>query len=234
MRSNFGQRWTRYARTPPLLRGGSRCACQSCFLFVDRTPSHTLTTSLRQEASKYRLNVEHAVKSDAYIQRKFDDNARMLTTLSGSRVRGVLSIVGCGGWFRVSCIAKESIAAMLPQAAVKPGSEASVARVKQCLSATDQIGLERNALMDRIKEMRNSVRCPVQTIAHRDNAYGILQDDISGALLTSTLPVEMVIEEGLQKYNALEGDIQASVSAQEAALGELIVCVAACRRFGLL
>ena len=77
-----------------------------------RTPSHALTAQLREEANKYvhvvrvlqilvvivmncfcgdtmcvsnrfRANVEHARKSDAYIQRKFEGEEALLRKMSG-------------------------------------------------------------------------------------------------------------------------------------------------------
>lgn len=50
----------------------------------NRTPSHTLTGNLRQEALKYQGNLEHARKSDQYIKKKLTDNEQLITLLSGT------------------------------------------------------------------------------------------------------------------------------------------------------
>eukprot|EP01094_Clydonella_sp_ATCC50884_P028645 TRINITY_DN865_c0_g1_i2.p1 TRINITY_DN865_c0_g1~~TRINITY_DN865_c0_g1_i2.p1 ORF type:complete len:840 (-),score=251.45 TRINITY_DN865_c0_g1_i2:138-2582(-) len=111
MQSSFGARWT-------------------------RTPSHTLTGNLRQEASKYRLNVEHATKSDAYIQRKFDDHAQMFSRLSGTR---------------------ESIVHMLPQArAVDAAGLRSVEALKALLAQLDAVCSQRMGLMEQLKLTRDA------------------------------------------------------------------------------
>lgn len=51
-----------------------------------RTPSHTLTANLRQEAAKFRGNIEHARKSDAYVFKKFQDHQQFIVKLSGTQV----------------------------------------------------------------------------------------------------------------------------------------------------
>lgn len=111
MNASFGSRWT-------------------------RTPSHTLTANLRQEASKHRLNGDHAKKSDAYIQRKFDDHAAMFARLSGTR---------------------ESILALLPAASAQDvRGLRCVQELKQQLAELERISAGRIALMERVKQARDA------------------------------------------------------------------------------
>eukprot|EP01114_Cavostelium_apophysatum_P013019 TRINITY_DN3067_c0_g1_i3.p1 TRINITY_DN3067_c0_g1~~TRINITY_DN3067_c0_g1_i3.p1 ORF type:complete len:562 (-),score=185.11 TRINITY_DN3067_c0_g1_i3:92-1777(-) len=49
-----------------------------------RTPSHTLTANLRQEAAKFKGNFDHARKSDTYVLKKFQDHQQFIVKLSGS------------------------------------------------------------------------------------------------------------------------------------------------------
>eukprot|EP00009_Paramoeba_aestuarina_P000487 CAMPEP_0201515796 /NCGR_PEP_ID=MMETSP0161_2-20130828/7267_1 /ASSEMBLY_ACC=CAM_ASM_000251 /TAXON_ID=180227 /ORGANISM="Neoparamoeba aestuarina, Strain SoJaBio B1-5/56/2" /LENGTH=709 /DNA_ID=CAMNT_0047912719 /DNA_START=1 /DNA_END=2130 /DNA_ORIENTATION=+ len=50
-----------------------------------RTPSHMLTEKMREEGAKYRGNLEHSTKSDAFVKRQFTENEKMLFQLSGSQ-----------------------------------------------------------------------------------------------------------------------------------------------------
>lgn len=50
-----------------------------------RTPSHTLTGSLRQEAAKYRGHIEHAGKSDSFITTKWKDHGASIQLLAGPK-----------------------------------------------------------------------------------------------------------------------------------------------------
>lgn len=59
MRAQFGQRWT-------------------------RTPSHQLTSGLRQDLTKHLGHLEHASKSDALVDSKFDQHQPWIAILSGS------------------------------------------------------------------------------------------------------------------------------------------------------
>jgi hypothetical protein len=54
---------------------------------ITRTPSHTLTINLRQEIAKYKGNIEHARKSDAYVMKKFQDHQQFIVKLSSTAVR---------------------------------------------------------------------------------------------------------------------------------------------------
>jgi hypothetical protein len=51
-----------------------------------RTPSHTLTANLRQEAAKFQMNIEHATKSDSFVRRKYDEHRPILGKLAGGPV----------------------------------------------------------------------------------------------------------------------------------------------------
>jgi hypothetical protein len=51
------------------------------------TPSHTLTANLRQELAKFKGNMDHARKSDAYVMKKFQDHQQFIVKLSSSVVR---------------------------------------------------------------------------------------------------------------------------------------------------
>jgi programmed cell death 6-interacting protein len=51
-----------------------------------RTPSHTLTMNLRQEAAKYKENIDHARKSDSFVGKKFSDHQQFITKLGASQV----------------------------------------------------------------------------------------------------------------------------------------------------
>lgn len=63
-----------------------------------RTPSHTLTANLRQEAAKFRGNVDHARKSDSFIMKKFQDHQQYIIKLTGppDRINEMLKGTGSG------------------------------------------------------------------------------------------------------------------------------------------
>eukprot|EP01117_Protostelium_nocturnum_P017320 TRINITY_DN7038_c0_g1_i1.p1 TRINITY_DN7038_c0_g1~~TRINITY_DN7038_c0_g1_i1.p1 ORF type:complete len:805 (+),score=310.62 TRINITY_DN7038_c0_g1_i1:178-2592(+) len=50
-----------------------------------RTPSHTLTANLMQEANKYRGNMDHARKSDALLTKQFKDHQHWITQLGATQ-----------------------------------------------------------------------------------------------------------------------------------------------------
>ena len=51
-----------------------------------RTPSHALTANLRQEAQKHKADLEHAIKSDAYIKTKLIENQMAIDLLAQDEV----------------------------------------------------------------------------------------------------------------------------------------------------
>ena len=47
-----------------------------------RSPSHALTSAIRQEINKFKGNLDHARKSDALIRNKFKDAEDLLAKLA--------------------------------------------------------------------------------------------------------------------------------------------------------
>jgi len=88
MRSQYGTRWNRYKKIV------TKIPCKSLsfrsFLsvyFSFRTPSHTLTANLRQEAQKSVGHVNHARKSDEFVKQKLRSHAEPITKLTWPAVR---------------------------------------------------------------------------------------------------------------------------------------------------
>jgi programmed cell death 6-interacting protein len=80
IRSRYGNRWQRYFSHSFLLFLLTE-------IFSTRTPSHTLTANLRQEAARFKGNIDHARKSDSFILKKFQDHQQYIVLLTGSKVQ---------------------------------------------------------------------------------------------------------------------------------------------------
>eukprot|EP01104_Vermistella_antarctica_P017413 TRINITY_DN616_c1_g2_i1.p1 TRINITY_DN616_c1_g2~~TRINITY_DN616_c1_g2_i1.p1 ORF type:complete len:789 (-),score=198.80 TRINITY_DN616_c1_g2_i1:93-2459(-) len=96
-----------------------------------RTPSHTLTHNIRQEASKYNSNIEHAQKSDSFVRKKFVDHQQFITKLSGS-IHDAVS--------------------MLPSATPCKVDGVVIDQMKNNLRAFDQTIAARNALKQELRD----------------------------------------------------------------------------------
>lgn len=115
MRTQFGNRW-------------------------NRTPSHALTSALRQEAQKFIGNLDHARKSDEFVRQKLRANADSINKLS---------------W------PAEKIVAELPSdnsaapAGGSPQAAEAVNQVKQLLAQLSTLTQSRDSLLQQLKERIN-------------------------------------------------------------------------------
>jgi len=84
-----------------------------------RTPSHALTASLTQEASKWAANISHARKSDALLQKEFRDHEAAIIRLS---------------------LTQDELLRQLPSSSGPQGNDGGIVlQLKQNLSALDRL-----------------------------------------------------------------------------------------------
>jgi hypothetical protein len=114
-----------------------------------RTPSHLLNDRLREEGAKYRGNLTHSTKSDAFVRKKFSENEKMLIRLCEwfycfcSFFSLFIHICGQVYSFHnfITIGSAQSIASLLPaplENSVNLLSEPSAEKLKQLLGALDQ------------------------------------------------------------------------------------------------
>jgi translation initiation factor 2 beta subunit (eIF-2beta)/eIF-5 len=97
-----------------------------------RTPSHTITLTLRQEAAKYRGHIEHAAKSDGFIATKWKDHGGNIALLAGPM---------------------EELAARLPS--TKSTGLVDTSSLKRALAELDSLIAVREALKRELSELSN-------------------------------------------------------------------------------
>eukprot|EP01126_Amoeba_proteus_P059899 TRINITY_DN7877_c0_g1_i11.p1 TRINITY_DN7877_c0_g1~~TRINITY_DN7877_c0_g1_i11.p1 ORF type:complete len:666 (-),score=186.46 TRINITY_DN7877_c0_g1_i11:106-2103(-) len=97
-----------------------------------RTPSHALNDSLHAEALKHRANLQHAIKSDSYIQSLVQQNSSGIDALSGDTA-----------W----------LLSQIPVDNSSQVSASSVNALKQLLQQVDQLVYRRETLFKELKEV---------------------------------------------------------------------------------
>jgi len=97
-----------------------------------RPPSHALTAALRQEAAKYRSNIEHAQKSDSYVRQKFEEHGPFIDLLVAP---------------------EEELAGRLPRDVPNEATWEAVTALRESLGYLDSCIAERNALEAQLKSL---------------------------------------------------------------------------------
>jgi len=96
-----------------------------------RTPSHTLTLNLRQDAAKYKGHVDHARKSNDIVHKKFQEYQQYLLKMSGTQ---------------------DELLSLIPSpsnsSSAIGSNDSTVVALKQSLSALDKLIAERSQLKE--------------------------------------------------------------------------------------
>jgi programmed cell death 6-interacting protein len=120
----------------------------------NRTPSHTLTAHLRQEAAKHAGNLEHARKSDEFVKQKLKASADAINKLT---------------W------PTEKVVAELPSDESMGGQAQSataiVAKLKQSIAQLTTIIQTRDGLMRQLRELAAKVCAIFLLLCAFDSAH---------------------------------------------------------------
>lgn len=156
-----------------------------------RTPSHTLTVSLRQEIAKYRGYLEHGSKSDAYVAQKFRDMQQNIVRLNGS---------------------EEEILKILPgnQNTSNLSNSPIVNALKQSLTLLDRLIAERTSLRNQLNTLNKSDDISSALLAETSSSSGVSED----ALFVRELKKYEDIQNSLEKTFVEQARLLDQIRAQ--------------------
>eukprot|EP01133_Synstelium_polycarpum_P011610 gene11610-13554_t len=96
-----------------------------------RTPSYTLTANLRTDLAKYTSNLQHSMKSDSFIRKKFDDSKHLIAALES----------------------QDEVISLLPSNVMPLNQIPEVANLKVLIKSLDALIANRDSISEKLKQL---------------------------------------------------------------------------------
>ncbi|GAM20512.1 hypothetical protein SAMD00019534_036870, partial [Acytostelium subglobosum LB1] len=123
----------------------------------NRTPSHTLTSNLRQDLAKYQSNLQHSAKSDAHIRKKFDDARPLISALEN----------------------QNEVISSLPSNVIPLNQVHEVANLKTLIKSLDSLSVSRESVAERFKQLVRSDDITTKLINPSKDKTQVYKEEIS-------------------------------------------------------